>query len=109
MQKHTKKKREGDSESKKVKRKRREKTRMSFSPPSIWRYEERDIWYLPHRKRMIWPADAVLLPRPESCPRATWSYVELHVLDMPLTWEADQVVGLSPYDLPAPHEECPWR
>ena len=53
---HQKKKREGDSESKKVKRKRREKTRMSFSPPSIWRYEERDIWYLPHRKRMIWPA-----------------------------------------------------
>ena len=49
--------------------------------------------------------EAVLLLRPRPCLRMRWSHVELHVLDMPLTWEADQVVGLSPGDLPATLED----
>ena len=51
--------------------------------------------------------DAILLPRPRERPRTKRSHVELHILDMLLTWEADQVVDLSPCDLPAPHEDLP--
>ena len=109
---HKKKKREkkGDSESEKVKRKRRENTRMPFSPPPVWRYEEGDVCHTPHRERMIWPGRRSSTSKTRSCPSTRWSHVELHVLDMPFTWEADQVIGLSPCDLLVPHKDrpCCW-
>ena len=46
--------------------------------------------------------ETVLLPRPGPCLRIGWSHVELHILDLPLTREVDQVVGLSPCYLPVP-------
>ena len=48
-----KKKAEGERESEKVKRKRRRKTRMSFSPPPIWRYGKGNVWCVPHRERTV--------------------------------------------------------
>ena len=37
--------------------------------------------------------------------RIGWSHVELQVLDFPITQVVDQVVGLSPCDLPMPRKD----
>ena len=47
----------------------------------------------------------VLLPRLGLCSRTRWSHVELHVLNLPITQVADQVIDLSPGDLPVPYED----
>ena len=39
-----------------VERKKRRKTRMSFTAPPTWSYGEGDVWYAPHRKRTNWLA-----------------------------------------------------
>ena len=49
--------------------------------------------------------EAVVLPRLGLCSRIGWSHVELHVLDLPITQAVDQVVGLSPGDLPIACED----
>ena len=46
------------------------------------------------------PPEVVLLPRPGLCSRIGWSHIELHFLDLPITQVTDQVVDLSPNDLP---------
>ena len=51
--------------------------------------------------------DVVLLPRLGLFSRIGRGHVELHVLDLPITQAADQVVGLSTYDLPVSDEGPP--
>ena len=83
-----------------VERKRRRKTRMSFPHRRLEATEkEMSGARLTGRCRTGQP-EAVLLPRPRLYSRVGWSHVELHVLDLPITQAADQVVGFSPCDLP---------
>ena len=95
LQKHTKKK------TKKWWKRREEERQGCLSPhyrPGATEKETSDECLT--RSGRTGQPEAVLLPRLGPCPRMRWNHIELHVLDMPLTWEADQVVGLSPCDLP---------
>ena len=51
--------------------------------------------------------EVVLLPRLGLFSRIGWSHVELHILDLPITQTTDQVINLSPGNLPMPCEDTP--
>ena len=91
---------------KKEKRKRKRKTTKCLSLHHRPRPTERETpdAYFTGSGRTGKPK-VVLLPRLGLCSRIGWSHVKLHVLDLPITLAANQVVDLSPGDLPIAYED----